>query len=110
MLYIPKIDGYLEILTYVEVKGSVAINFSKSKKEEQNLRKVAKLLSFFLTAPDKVQSNTSHNCINQYNVKILTLFDPELPLINTKPVIKNKLKRLLSELKKLSSHSISLRL
>ena len=30
----------------------------------------------------------------------MNLFDPELQLINTKPVIKNKLKELLSELKK----------
>ena len=30
----------------------------------------------------------------------MNLFDPELQLINTKPVIKNKLKQLLSELKK----------
>ena len=47
MLYIPKIDDYLEILTDEEVKDFVAINFSeyfKSIREEQNLRKVAKLL------------------------------------------------------------------
>ena len=31
---------------------------------------------------------------------ILNLFDPELQLINTKLMIKNKLKELLSELKK----------
>ena len=30
----------------------------------------------------------------------MNLFDPELKLINTKPVIKNNLKELLSELKK----------
>ena len=35
-----------------------------------------------------------------YKVEILNLFDPELQLINTKLVIKNKLKELLSELKK----------
>ena len=35
-----------------------------------------------------------------YKVEILNPFDPELQLINTKPVIKNKLKELLSELKK----------
>ena len=47
MLYIPKIDDYLEILTDEEVKDFVAINVSeyfKSIREEQNLRKVAKLL------------------------------------------------------------------
>ena len=91
MLYIPKIDDYLEILTDEEVKDFVAINFSEFIKEAQNLRKVAKSLYFFLTAPDKVQPNSSDNCINHY-VKILNLFDPELQLINTKPVTKNKLK------------------
>ena len=40
MLYIPKIDDYLKILTDEEVKGFVAINFSeyfKSLREEKNL-------------------------------------------------------------------------
>ena len=32
-------------------------------------------------------------------LKSLNIFDPELQLINNKPVIKNKLKELLSELK-----------
>ena len=47
MLYIPKIDDYLEILTDKKVKDFVAINFSeyfKSIKEGQNLRKIAKSL------------------------------------------------------------------
>ena len=47
MLYIPKIDDYLEILTDEEVKDFVATNFSeycKSIKEEQSPRKVAKSL------------------------------------------------------------------
>ena len=43
-----------------------------------------------------------HHC----NVEILNLFDPELKLINTKPVIKNKVKKLLSELKKLKVQTI----
>ena len=45
MLYIPKIDDYLKILTGEEVKDFVAINFSeyfKSIRGEQNLRKIAK--------------------------------------------------------------------
>ena len=40
MLYIPKVDDYLEILTDEEVKDFVVINCSeyfKSMKEEQNL-------------------------------------------------------------------------
>ena len=79
--------------------------------EEQNLRKVDKLLCIFLTIDEVekyMQSNSSDNYINQYTVEILNVFDPELILINTKSVIKNKIKELLSEL--LSSDSISLRL
>ena len=99
MLYIPKIDDYLKILTDEGVKDFVAINFSeyyKSIREEQNLRKVAKSLYIFLTTLGEVekylQSNSSDNL---YNVEILNIFDPELQLINTKPVIKIKLKILL---------------
>ena len=64
-----------------------------------NLRKVAKSLYLFLIAPDEVQSDSFDNCIHHYNVKIFSLFDPELQLSKTKPVIKNKLKELLNELK-----------
>ena len=46
------------------------------------------------------QSNSSDNCLHRYNIEILNLSDPELQLSNTKPVIKSKLKELLSELKK----------
>ena len=78
--------------------------------EEENLRKVGKSLYLFLTTPDKVkkyvQSNSSDNCIHHYNVEILNIFDPELQLINTKPMIKNKLKVLLSELKKFKIQTI----
>ena len=41
MLYIPKIDDYLKVLTDEEVKDFVTINFSEyleTMKEEQNLR------------------------------------------------------------------------
>ena len=107
MLYFPKIDDYLEILTDEEVRDFIAINFSeysKSISEEQNLRTVTKSLYIFLTTPDEVekymQSNFSGNFIHYYNVEILNLFDPELQLTNTKPVIKNKLNKLLSELEK----------
>ena len=47
-----------------------------------------------------MQSNSSDNCINHYNFDILNLFDPKLQLIDTKPLIKNKLKELLIEWKK----------
>ena len=100
MSYIPKIEDYFQILTDEEVKDFVAINFSESIKEEQNLRKVAKALYIVPTTLDQVLSSSSDNCIHHYNVKVLNLFDPELQMINTKLVIKNKLKALLNELKK----------
>ena len=69
MLYIPKSDDYLEILTDEKVKDFVPINFSeyfKFIREEQNLRKAAKSLYIFLTTPYEiekyVQSNSSDNC------------------------------------------------
>ena len=99
MLYIPKIDDSLKILTDEEEEEFVTINFCeylKSIREEQNLRKVTKSLYIFLTTPDAVerdvQSNSSENCMHHYNAEIVNLFYPELQLINTKPVIKNKLK------------------
>ena len=113
MLYIPKIDDYLKILTDEEVKDVVAINCSeyfKSVREEQNLRKAAKSFYIFVTVPDKVekhvQSNSSDNCIHCYNVQIFNIFDPELQMINTKPMIKNKLKELLSEMRKFKVQTI----
>ena len=99
MLYIPKIDDYLKILTDDEVKDFAAINL---REKDQNLRKFAKLLYIFLTTHDKVEtyvhSNSSDDCIHCYNIEILNLFHPELQLINIKPVIKNNLKKLLREL------------
>ena len=99
MLYIPKIDDYLKILTVEEGKNFIAINFSeysKSIRVDNNSRKLAKLLYLFLATPDEeekyVQSNSTDNCIHRYNVKILNIFDPKLQMINTKPVIKSKLK------------------
>ena len=63
MLYIPKIGGYLKILSNDEVKCFAAIIFGeyfKSTKEKlfsklsekQNLRKSAEFFYIFLTAPD----------------------------------------------------------
>ena len=116
MLYIPKINDCLKILADDEVKDSVAINFSeyfKSTKEEQNLRTVAKSLYIFLSTPDEVekytkmmQSNFSDNWIHCYNTEILNLFRPDLQLINIKPMIKNKLKVLLSVLKRFKVQAV----
>ena len=61
---------------------------------------------FFLTTLNEVQSKTSANCIHHYNVNFLNIFDPELQPINTKSVIKNKLKSLLNELKKFKVQKI----
>ena len=88
MFYIAKIDDYLEILTNEEVKNFVAKNVNET------IRKVAKSLYIFLTTSDKMESNSSDNCVHHYSIEILNIFDPELQLINTKPVIKNKLKEL----------------
>ena len=93
-------------------KDFVAIKFSEYFKstreklyskisEEQNIRKVAKSLYIDLTTPDEVekcakmmQSNSSNNCVHPYNSMVLNLLDPELQMINTKPVIKNKIKEM----------------
>ena len=85
-----------------EVKDLVAKNLSeyfKSIGEELSFRKVAKSLYIFITTPDEVekyieimQSSSSHNCIHRDNIEIFDTFDPELKLINTKKMIKNKLK------------------
>ena len=100
-------------MTAKEVKDFVAIKFNeyfKYIREEQSLSKTAKSLYIFLTVADEVekyvQLNSSDNCIHHNNVKILNLYDPELQLINTKPMIKNKLKELLSELKKFKVQTI----
>ena len=94
-MYIRKIDDYLKILTDEEVKDFVAVRFSEyfnSIREEQNLIKVTESLYIFLATPDEVQkyvqSNSCDNYTHHYNVEILNLFDPELQLINNKPVIK----------------------
>ena len=89
----------LKCLSDEGVKGLIAINASKyfrSIREEENIRKFAKSLFIFLTTPDEVekyvQSKSCYDFIHHYNYEILNLFDPELQLINTEPMIKNKLK------------------
>ena len=53
-----------------------------------------------------MQSNSSDKCVHCCNIEILNLFHPELQLINTKPMIKKKLKELLSEFKKFKVQTI----
>ena len=48
-----------------------------------------------------MQSNSSSDYVHHYDSEVLNPFDPELQLINTKPMIKNKLRELFSELKSL---------
>ena len=70
-------------------------NFSeylKSIREKQNLRKAAK--SKFDEVEKYVQLNSSDNCVHCYNVEILNTFDSELEPINTKPMIRIKLKEI----------------
>ena len=78
MLYIPKTDDYLKILTNEHVKDFVARNFARYFKfirEEQNLIKVSKSLFIFVTTPDPaekyVQLNSYENCMHRFNVEIL---------------------------------------
>ena len=106
MLYIPKIDDKLQILTDEEVKDfedRILVSilnlqrklYSKLNKK-QSLRKVVKLLCISPKTSHQVekyvQSYSSDNCIQFYNVEILSLFDPELELKNVEYAIKNKLK------------------
>ena len=58
MLYIPKIDDYLKILTNEEVTDFAAINLSEyfiPTREKQNLSKFFKSLYFFLATPHEVE-------------------------------------------------------
>ena len=81
---------------------------------KQEVKKVDELLYIFLTTPDDdvekyietMQSNSSDNFVHCFNIEILKLFDPELQLINTKPMIKNNLKELLSYLKKIKVQAV----
>ena len=110
LLYIPKIGDYLKILTVDKVKYFVIKNFGEycdyaieklySKlDEEKKLRKVVELLYIFSATPgelekyvEMMESSSPDNCLCHYNIKILNRFDPELQLIHTKRIIKNKLK------------------
>ena len=97
---------------YAAIKFSEYFKSTRKKlcsklNQEQNLWKGAKSFYIFLTTLDEVeiyakmmQSNSSDNCVHGYYIEILNLFEPELQLINTKPMIKNKLKEFLSDLKK----------
>ena len=128
MLYIPKIYDYLKIMTDEKLKNFVVVNFEeyfKSMKEKlysklwekQNVRRVAELLVTFVKVilliifvkvekyATTMQSSFYDNCIHRYNIEVFNLFNPELTMIIL-PMIINKLKELLNELKKFKVHSI----
>ena len=113
MLYILKIDDYLKILTDEKMKDFVTTNFSEYFKSISEKPNIAKSPYISLTTPDKVENyveimeaNSSDNCIYRDNVEVLNIFDLELQLINTKPMIKNKLKELINALKKFEIQKI----
>ena len=58
MLYIPKIDDCLKMLTDNKLKDIVVINFGacfkSTRKIAELLRKVAELIFIFLATPDEV--------------------------------------------------------
>ena len=58
------------------------LNILNLQKNKYFLRKSATSLYIFLTTPDNVekyvQSNSSNNCIHQYYIEILNIFNPEL--------------------------------
>ena len=75
-----------------------------------NLQKKNCILNFVprQEAPDEaerylkmIQSSSSDNCVDRYNIEILNLFYPKLQLIYIKPMTDDKLKEFLSEIKKL---------
>ena len=48
-----------------------------------------------------MQSSLSDNYVHRYNIEIFNLLGPEVQMIHSKLMIKNKLKEFLSELKSL---------
>ena len=79
------------------MKDFVVINFDEFFKytKETLYSKLGKKIPEEKTM---MQSISSGNCVYVYNTRIVNLFDPELHLINTKSLIKNKLKDSLGEL------------
>ena len=99
------------VINFSEYFKSTRKNLYSKVGEEPNLRKES--IYIFVTTPDEEEKNveilqpcSSDKSINCFYTEILNLLDPELQLINTKPTIKNKLKELLSELKKFKVQTI----
>ena len=88
-----------EVRDFVVVNFSLCFNSTREKSysklsEEQDLRKVAESFYIFLTTLDEVQKhakimqlNPSDKYVHCYNIEVFNIFEPELQLINTKPMI-----------------------
>ena len=59
-------------------------------------------------AKNIMQSSSSESYVLMYicNIEVLDFFNPELQLINTKSVMKNKLKDILSDLKEFTVQTV----
>ena len=71
--------------------------------------KVEKYVSLIEKIPEvkiMIQSSSFNYCMRVYNIKILNLFGPELQVITTKTIFKNKLKGLLDDLKNFKVQTI----
>ena len=76
---------------------TIVINLTHSNAWFEGVSQRPWLLYIFLTTPDEIekyveimQSSFSDNCLCYYNIKVLNLFDTELQLINTNPIINFK--------------------
>ena len=47
-----------------------------------------------------MQSKSSNKYVHHYDVEILNISDPEIQLINTKPMVKKKIKRIVKWVEK----------
>ena len=62
MLFIPKIDDYLKILTDNKVKDFVVPVLHSKLCEKKNIRKLVESLYIFLTIPDEVHTIKFNRC------------------------------------------------
>ena len=62
MLFIPKIDDYLKILTDDEVKDFVVPVLYSKLCEKQNIRKLVESLYIFLPTPDEEHTIKFNQC------------------------------------------------
>ena len=85
MLYISKMDGYLKILTDKEV-----VNILNLQEKNKILEKLLNCFISFKRHLMRLKNIYSQIFLIIVYVAIMLRFYPELQLINTKPMIKNK--------------------